>query len=148
MANENTQSVIYNGPHDWHIWSDAIKAKASQSLLWPYFEGKPWPIEPKYPEPKDFDAVVEPSGSTSSQTTGRPGSGLNDDTDSLDRQVRALPPAPTGGIYDKNNSDYPGSHGAVLHNRRRRDAALRAELAARAAAALTAMRNAETELTA
>lgn len=158
MANDNTttQAVIYNGPQDWHAWSDAIKAKATQALLWTYFQGTPWPSEPRYPEPKDYEAVAT-SGNTSggSSSTIRPPRGVADASqassateDDLNERIQALPPPPAGGITDRNNSDYPGIYGAALQARRRRDAALREYAAQRASIALTTIRNAETELTA
>ncbi|KAK0726854.1 hypothetical protein B0T26DRAFT_671598 [Lasiosphaeria miniovina] len=143
-AKFTTQTPIYKAPKDWHIWANTLKAKARQVNLWQYFEGKPWPKEPRYPEPKDFN---EEEGADS-ETFTEDGGDDNEEIQRLQAEVDKLPPPPADGILDRNNADYPNLHGAALQRRRTRDQRLREELAEVARNRLVEIRNEETVLSA
>lgn len=138
-------TAIYKEAKDWHVWSDAIEAKARQVNLWQYFEGKPWPKEPRYPEPNDFE---HERPHARSETVTQAVATDEAELQLLQAEVEELPPSPADGIHDRNNSDYPHLHGAVLHRRRIRDKRLRQELAERSRRQLVELRNEETVLSA
>lgn len=56
MTNANNfKGVFYRKPEDWLEWSMAFRKLAESSRILRYIEKlRPWPIEPEYPDPRDY----------------------------------------------------------------------------------------------